>query len=142
MNTHRRDFLRKISSVAVLAASGSVLKQDEEAGVIRISHLTGMYLDQELGGLRDQFPVLKERVNGHALVYLDSAATTQRPRVVIDALSNFYLHYNANPAKNPELQCPRGRKTSFVRQGATAEEIKTSLSPLYIGFGLCHASQG
>jgi hypothetical protein len=57
MNTHRRDFLRKISSVAALAASGSVLKQDEEAGVIHTSHLTGMYPDQELGGLRDQFPV-------------------------------------------------------------------------------------
>jgi cysteine desulfurase/selenocysteine lyase len=101
MNTHRRDFLRKISSVATLAASGSVLKQDEEAGVIHTSHLTGMDGDLDLGALRDQFPVLKERVNGHAVVYLDSAATTQRPRAaVIDALSNFYLHDNANPAKN------------------------------------------
>jgi SufS family cysteine desulfurase len=100
MNTYRRDFLRKISSAAALAASGSVLKQDAEAAAIHTSHLTGTYRDLELGALRDQFPVLKERVNGHALVYLDSAATTQRPRAVIDALSNFYLHDNANPAKN------------------------------------------
>ncbi len=100
MNTHRRDFLRKISSVAALAASGSVLKKDAEAAAIHTSHLTGMNGDLELGALRDQFPVLKEGVNGHALVYLDSAATTQRPRAVIDALSNFYLHDNANPAKN------------------------------------------
>jgi len=34
------------------------------------------------------------------LIYLDSAATTQRPRAVIDALTNFYLHDNANPAKS------------------------------------------
>jgi hypothetical protein len=41
-----------------------------------------MYRDWELGALRDQFPMLKEWVNGHALVYLDSAAATQRPRAV------------------------------------------------------------
>jgi len=59
-----------------------------------------MYRDSELGALRDQFPVLSEQVNGHRLVYLDSAATTQRPRAVIDALAKFYLHDNANPAKS------------------------------------------
>jgi cysteine desulfurase/selenocysteine lyase len=100
LKTHRRDFLRKISSAAALAASGSVLEQDAEAAAIHTSHLTGICRDPELSGLRDQFPVLKERVNGHALVYLDSAATTQRPRAVIEVLTNFYLHDNANPAKN------------------------------------------
>jgi cysteine desulfurase/selenocysteine lyase len=50
--------------------------------------------------LRAQFPLLREKVNGHPLVYLDSAATTQRPRPVIDALANFYLHDNANPSKS------------------------------------------
>jgi len=38
-------------------------------------------------------------VNGQPLAYLDSAATTQRPRAVLDALTNFYIHDNANPAK-------------------------------------------
>ena len=37
-------------------------------------------------------------MNGHPLVYLDSAATTQRPRAVLDALDTFYLHENANPS--------------------------------------------
>jgi len=37
-------------------------------------------------------------MNGHALVYLDSAATTQRPRAVLDAQNTFYLHENANPS--------------------------------------------
>ena len=88
-----------------------------------------MHGDPELGGLRDQFPMLKERVNGHALVYLDSAATTQRPRAVIDAFSNFYLHDNANPAKNlhtlarrPASLYERARETvaSFVNARGSA----------------------
>jgi len=37
-------------------------------------------------------------MNGHPLVYLDSAATTQRPRAVLDTLDTFYLHENANPS--------------------------------------------
>jgi selenocysteine lyase/cysteine desulfurase len=100
MNTYRRDFLRKIASAVALGASVSVLEQDAgEAATIHTPHLTGIYRDPKLGGLRDQFPVLKERVNGRPLVYLESAATTQRPRAVIDALTNFYMHDNANPAK-------------------------------------------
>jgi cysteine desulfurase/selenocysteine lyase len=50
--------------------------------------------------IRAEFPLLGESVNGRPLTYLDSAATTQRPKAVLDALSNFYLHDNANPAKS------------------------------------------
>ena len=46
--------------------------------------------------LRAQFPILSEPAHGHSLVYLDNAATTQKPRVVIDALSNYYETSNAN----------------------------------------------
>lgn len=46
--------------------------------------------------LRKQFPVLERQVKGHPLVYLDNAATTQKPQVVIDALVNYYSSYNAN----------------------------------------------
>jgi cysteine desulfurase/selenocysteine lyase len=45
---------------------------------------------------RADFPILGESVNGHRLVYLDNAATTQKPRSVIDALSRYYAHDNAN----------------------------------------------
>lgn len=46
---------------------------------------------------RKDFPTLNQTVNGQPLVYLDSAATTQRPAAVIDAIQNFYRHDNANP---------------------------------------------
>jgi cysteine desulfurase/selenocysteine lyase len=46
--------------------------------------------------LRAQFPILSEPAHGHSLVYLDNAATTQKPRAVIDALSNYYETSNAN----------------------------------------------
>lgn len=46
--------------------------------------------------LRADFPILAERVNGRPLVYLDNGATTQKPRVVIDALASYYEHDNAN----------------------------------------------
>jgi cysteine desulfurase/selenocysteine lyase len=100
MKTHRRDFLRKISSVAALAATGSVSKLDAEAAAINTSSFTATYNDPKFRALRDQFPLLGERVNGHPLVYLDSAAISQRPRPVLEALTNFYLHDNANPSKS------------------------------------------
>jgi len=46
--------------------------------------------------MRDQFPILQRMVNGHPLVYLDNAATTQKPQVVIDAMNDYYTNSNAN----------------------------------------------
>jgi cysteine desulfurase / selenocysteine lyase len=46
--------------------------------------------------IRREFPILEERVNGRRLVWLDNAATTQKPQVVIDRLSHFYEHENSN----------------------------------------------
>lgn len=47
-------------------------------------------------GLREQFPILSGTSRGKPLVYLDSAATTQKPQVVIDAEQDFYAGWNAN----------------------------------------------
>ena len=49
-----------------------------------------------LSDIRSQFPILDTEVHGHRLVYLDNAATTQKPQVVIDTLSDYYAHLNAN----------------------------------------------
>jgi cysteine desulfurase/selenocysteine lyase len=46
--------------------------------------------------IRNDFPILREQVNGHRLVYLDNAATTQKPRQVIEALTRYYETSNAN----------------------------------------------
>lgn len=46
--------------------------------------------------LRSQFPALAQEVNGHPLVYLDNAATTQKPQAVLDAISHYYRADNAN----------------------------------------------
>ena len=46
--------------------------------------------------LRRDFPILKERVNGYPLAWLDNAATTQKPQAVIDRVSYFYEHENSN----------------------------------------------
>src|SRR5204863_1328615 len=52
---------------------------------------------RDLGNLvKNDFPILKETVNGKQLVWLDNAATTQKPQSVIDRLSYFYEHENSN----------------------------------------------
>src|SRR3989344_3113630 len=44
----------------------------------------------------NEFPILKRKINGKRLVYLDNASTTQKPRQVIEAISDFYQNHNAN----------------------------------------------
>ncbi|MCE5269912.1 SufS family cysteine desulfurase [bacterium] len=51
----------------------------------------------DITALRLEFPALGREVNGHGLVYLDSAATSQKPRRVIESLTRFYERHNANP---------------------------------------------
>jgi len=46
--------------------------------------------------IRADFPILEQVINGHPLVYLDSASTSQKPRVVLDAIDTYYREYNAN----------------------------------------------
>ena len=65
--------------------------------------------------LRGDFPILAERVNGHPLVYLDSAATSQKPEVVIDAISNYYRSANANVHRGVHAL---GERATEVYEGA------------------------
>ena len=46
------------------------------------------------------FPILKSTVNGNPLIYFDNAATSQKPKCVIEALSNYYENINSNYTNN------------------------------------------
>lgn len=50
----------------------------------------------DIQAIRKDFPILQREVNGHPLVYLDNAATSQTPQQVIDAIVDYYQRYNAN----------------------------------------------
>src|SRR5260370_28405650 len=126
MKTCCRKFLRRMSGVAPVAASASVLGRNE--GVALSERAIGMPTTPELESLRAQFPVLGERVNGHRLVYLDSAATTQRPRAVLDALTHFSLHDNANPAKSLHTLARRSA-TLYEKARQTAARFLHARAP-------------
>lgn len=66
--------------------------------------------------IREDFPILRQEINGHPLVYLDNAATSQKPRQVIDALVQYYETTNAN--------IHRGIHTLAVRATAQYEGVR------------------
>ncbi len=61
----------------------------------------------DAAAVRRDFPILDQSVHGKPLVYLDNAATTQKPRAVIDAISNYYLSDNANIHRGVHLLSER-----------------------------------
>lgn len=61
-----------------------------------MTQIDSISLDLDLQTIRSQFPILSRTVNDKPLVYLDNAATSQKPQCVIDALSDYYGRYNAN----------------------------------------------
>jgi cysteine desulfurase/selenocysteine lyase len=84
--------------------------------------------------VRDDFPALHQQVNGKPLIYLDNAATTQRPRVVIDALSRFYERDNANVHRGlhalsmratDAFEGARARVAKFINAAAPEEIVFT-----------------
>jgi cysteine desulfurase/selenocysteine lyase len=64
------------------------------------SHLPPLF---DLVRIREAFPILRRTVNGHPLIYLDNAATTQKPQVVLEAITRFYEQYNANIHRSVNL---------------------------------------
>lgn len=89
----------------------------------------------DVAALRRDFPILTERVNGKPLVYLDNAATTQKPASVIDALVAYYRHGNANVHRGvhtlsqratDDYEAARARIARFIGGVAIEEVIYTS----------------
>ena len=59
--------------------------------------------------IREQFPILNREIKGKPLVYLDNAATTQKPQAVIDAIRHYYEHDNSNVHRGVHELTLRGR---------------------------------
>ncbi|MBP7558639.1 MAG: cysteine desulfurase [Chitinophagaceae bacterium] len=57
---------------------------------------TGIPVAYDVQAVREQFPILSREVKGHPLIYLDNAATSQKPQAVVDSLLHYYTYYNAN----------------------------------------------
>ena len=55
-----------------------------------------MVLEKDIKSIQKDFPILKQLVNGKPLVYLDNGASSQKPQVVIDAITKYYTEINAN----------------------------------------------
>ena len=62
----------------------------------REDQLTKSVAEFDVARIREDFPILKQTVNGKPLVYLDNAATSQKPQVVLDALTRYYTTENSN----------------------------------------------
>lgn len=84
--------------------------------------------------IREDFPILKQRVHGKPLVYLDSANTSQKPRQVIDALVRYYEEYNANIHRGvyaiaeratAEYEAARAKMARFLGAAEPAELVFT-----------------
>src|SRR5215467_12845171 len=95
-------------------------------------------IDKEKGfdvaAIRQQFPILNREVKGKPLIYLDNAATAQKPQVVIDALINYYTDYNSNVhrgihtlAEEATMAFERTRDAAqqFINAGSREEIIYT-----------------
>ncbi len=86
----------------------------------------------DVNAVRRDFPILQERVNGRQLIWLDNAATTQKPQAVIDRLSYFYEHENSNvhraahelAARSTDAyDAAREKVRRFLNAGSTREIV-------------------
>jgi cysteine desulfurase/selenocysteine lyase len=82
-------------SEAVTAASG-IITPRATAPLPRSPSTQGPPAPLDVERIREDFPIFRQRVRGKPLVYLDNAATAQKPQSVIDAISHFYAVENAN----------------------------------------------
>lgn len=110
----------------------------------------------DLRHLRADFPILEREINGHPLAYLDSAATTQKPVQVLEAVDRFYRTMNANVHRGAHTlsaeateayEGARAKVASFINAGSPDEVVfsrgaTTSLNHIAYGWGLNHLSEG
>jgi len=106
--------------------------------------------------IRSDFPILDQKVHGHPLIYFDNAATTQKPRAVIDALARFYERDNANVHRGihelsnrstTAFEAARQRTASFINARSLDEIVFTrgtteSINLVAQAWGTKHLKRG
>ena len=110
----------------------------------------------DVNSVRKDFPILESTVYGKPLVYLDNGATTQKPRCVIEQLTNGYLHHNANVHRGVHFlsqdatdlhEAARSRVQRFINARESAEIIFTrgtteSINLVAYSFGEAFLNEG
>ncbi|XP_050282818.1 cysteine desulfurase 1, chloroplastic isoform X2 [Quercus robur] len=107
-----------------ISASASAVREDNPAlGSVSLGHIT-----------RPDFPILHQEVNGSRLVYLDNAATSQKPTAVLNALQNYYEAYNSNVHRGihylsaratDEYELARKKVAAFINASDSREIVFT-----------------
>ena len=106
--------------------------------------------------IRKQFPILDQEVNGHPLVYLDSAATSQKPVSVIEAMNDYYRGYNSNVHRGVHTlgtratdgyEGAREKVRNFINASSTQEVIftrgtTTAINTVAASYGRANLSEG
>ncbi|MGD6959611.1 cysteine desulfurase [Rossellomorea aquimaris] len=106
--------------------------------------------------IRKQFPILDQEVNGHPLVYLDSAATSQKPVSVIEAMNDYYRGYNSNVHRGVHTlgtratdgyEGAREKVRNFINASSAQEVIftrgtTTAINTVAASYGRANLSEG
>lgn len=93
--------------------------------------VTPLYFD--VNAVRRDFPILKERINGRNLIWLDNAATTQKPQKVIERLVHFYEHENSNVHRGAHTLATRSTE-AYEKARETVAKFLNAASPAEIIF--------
>lgn len=96
---------------------------------IKLNSANDHHQDSFVEKLRENFPILKREVNGKTLVYLDNAATLQKPRSVVESLSDFYFQNNSNVHRSVHR---------LSQEATTAYEGVREKVCEFLGIGLPH----
>lgn len=106
--------------------------------------------------IKKQFPILNQSVNGHPLVYLDSAATSQKPLPVIEAVDRYYREYNSNIHRGVHTlgtkateayEGAREKVRRFINASSTEEIVftrgtTTSINAIAYSYGRANINEG
>jgi cysteine desulfurase/selenocysteine lyase len=140
-------------SPQLAARESQVAARGEPAGAVATAISVPAF---DVSRIRADFPILRRQVRGKPLVYLDNAATTQKPQVVLDAITDYYTHLNANVHRGVHelsevatdaYEAARRKIRAFLNAGDSREIIFTrnateGINLVAYAFGRTNVSAG